>query len=182
MDRYSSLQARHNALLKDYEDLARTTRKAKDLQDDNLQLQNKLSSTGKSLQETERKLANVNSHLEFANTTCSLLSRKVAELEEKLDAAREKEAETARQSNNSAARIDLHIPVYNNDVADKILAYPQGTSEVECYSEPSLGINCLHVNVILNGTNISASNQRVKKRAARLSTAGPPDAQHQRNF
>jgi hypothetical protein len=180
LDRYNSLQARHTALLKDYEDLARSTRKAKDLQDENFELRGKLNSNNKSLAEAEKKLASTSSHLEFANTTCGLLSRKVAELEKQLDAVTKQAAITTATATATSNRIDLHIPIHLNVVTDDILVYPEGTKNVECYNDPELGVNCIHIKVATCGQNVTVTDQRVKKRAARLSNITLPDAQHQR--
>ena len=159
MDRHTALQARYAALLKDFEDECRTNRKTKQLQEENLALQSKLTTTGKLLTDSEKKVSNLICRLEYASTEVEMLHKKNAELAKK--------AEKVTPSSANSTRADLHIPVQYNLVCDRILAYTEDAEEVECYNDPSSGINCLHVKVIMAGGEVSVSNQRVRKRAAR---------------
>ena len=163
MDRHTALQARYSALLKDYEEETRTSRKAKELQEDNIALQNKLATTGKLLSEADRKVSNLKCHLEYTSTEVTILHKQIAELTRKADLAKKAEHTPGMTCN----RADLHIPIQSNVVCDRILAYTEDADEVECYNDPDAGINCLHVKVIMAGGEVSVSNQRVRKRAAR---------------
>ena len=166
--RYAALSSNNKDLIAKNEGLHQKVRRITEVSNELEKVRCDLKQSQKVATEMEEKVKNtekVEEELRRKTEKLADMERRMGEMSDYHDMKRKAGRLAELEKELRRKRIDIHIPVYNNVMCDTPTFQEDLNTTVECYHNPQLGVNCLHMGVemvgILKSIHVSKAKTKI---------------------
>ena len=163
--RYAALTSNNQRLISENESLHQKVRRINETSNELEKVRCELKTCKKAntmMEEKVKNLEKVEEEMKMKSKKLQEMEKRMAEMED-YDELKKKAARLADMEKElKNKRIDIHIPIYKNCLADAPSIQEDLNTTVECFHNPQLGVNCLHMGLDVVGFLKSLRVSKVK--------------------
>ena len=159
-DKYNALRIRFEEVSNEKKELERKDRKLRQVTEECEELRVSLNKTKKALDLAQSEVAKTQLRAKYSSEEVAVLQEQLTE-----ERRRRRELEVQNeQARKKVLRAELHIPVRRNEIPSDILIYTDEDEDRECYADDARGVRCHHLNILVEGGQLTVRKHRIRKR------------------